>query len=413
MTTLRIFVLLTLTLILLLDGYANAEQGYDSESTTVILTKQKPTYGNTLKNFINVNNAYLNQKYSRLKKRQSPSSNINLTDELLGDNYDFGYFGPITIANQTFNVTYDTGSFDLWVPNISCSLFVCGYHNRFDPSRSSTFQSSTNNFTIVYGLTSNQSVTGSQGQDTVIFGGVTITNQTFGLAANMPSIFASQVEDGILGLAAVNSRGFKVNGVMQSIKEQKQLSKNIIGFHFAREKNNSKDISFMTLGDVNQDAMIGSIGYNAANVSTGHWVIPLKDLKVDGIDLIHSRIPGAAALSDGQQVLWTIPCNTKSIVSLTFDSGSYPIDPSELVVYINQSHSLCLSGIQYSPLNFWLIGDVFLTSVYSVFDFDNYAVGFAESKIMANSHTSNTAINSFQTQNFALIIGITIILLFV
>ncbi|KAF0376315.1 aspartic-type endopeptidase ctsD [Gigaspora margarita] len=365
MTTLRIFVLLTLTLILLLDGYANAEQGYDSESTTVILTKQKPTYGNTLKNFINVNNAYLNQKYSRLKKRQSPSSNINLSDELL--------------------------------------------------------------------------VTGSQGHDTVIFGGVTITNQTFGLAANMPSIFASQVEDGILGLAAVNSRGSKVNGVMQSIKEQKQLSKNIIGFHFAREKNNSKDISFMTLGDVNQDAMIGSIGYNAANVSTGHWVIPLKDLKVDGsslklsfpepaiidtgssiiyglpqiVDLIHSRIPSAAALSDGQQVLWTIPCNTKSIVSLTFDSGSYPIDPSELVVYINQSHSLCLSGIQYSPFNFWLIGDVFLTSVYSVFDFDNYAVGFAESKIMANSHTSNTAINSFQTQNFALIIGITIILLFV
>ncbi|CAG8657067.1 25002_t:CDS:2, partial [Gigaspora rosea] len=379
--------------------------GYDSEPTTVILTKQKPTYDQTIESFIKVNDVYLNQKYSILKKRQSPSSNITLTDELLGYNYDFGYFGPITIGNQTFNVIYDTGSFYLWVPNISCSLLVCGYHNRFDPSRSSTFQLSTNNLTLSYAV--NQTVTGSEGRDTVIFGGVTVTNQTFGLATNMPSQLASSANDGILGLGAVNLRGLKVNGVMQSIKEQKQLSKNIIGFHLARKKNNSNDISFMTLG-----------GYNAANVSnasSGHWTIPLNDLKVDGsslrlpfpepaildtgtllvygtplaVNLIHSRIPGAATISSGEQVFWTIPCNTKSIVSFTFDSGSYPIDPSELVYYINQSHSICFSGIQYSPFNFWLIGDVFLTSVYSVFDFDNYAVGLAESKIMANSPNSN------------------------
>ncbi|RIB00731.1 aspartic peptidase domain-containing protein, partial [Gigaspora rosea] len=154
----------------------------------------------------------------------------------------------------------------------------------------------------------NQTVTGSEGRDTVIFGGVTVTNQTFGLATNMPSQLASSANDGILGLGAVNLRGLKVNGVMQSIKEQKQLSKNIIGFHLARKKNNSNDISFMTLG--------------------GHWTIPLNDLKVDGsslrlpfpepaildtgtllvygtplaVNLIHSRIPGAATISSGEQV---------------------------------------------------------------------------------------------------------------
>ncbi|CAG8551207.1 25203_t:CDS:2 [Dentiscutata erythropus] len=407
MTTLRILVLFIIASILLLGVYINAEQGYDPESMTITLTKRKSTSGKTLENFIKVNNVNINQKYSRLKKRQSSSLNITLTDETILINNDFKYFGPITIGNQSFNVTYDTGSFDLWVPDISCNILICGYHNRFDPSKSSTFQPSNNSFNLSYGLDNSNNVTGYEGQDTVIFGGVTITQQTIGLAKIDPFAF---LEDGILGLAALNLDGFKVNGVMQSIKEQKKLSKNIIGFHLAREKNNSKDISFMNLGGVNQDAFIGSIGYNIANVSLGVWLIQLNDVKVDGssfglpssepaiidtVNLIHSKIPGSVLYQQGQDQAWLIPCNTKSVVSFTFDNGSYSIDPAELVVYINDTSSLCISGIQSNPYNFWLIGDVFLTSVYSVFDFDNYEVGFAVSRIMANSNkTSNTAINS-------------------
>ncbi|CAG8439421.1 2068_t:CDS:2 [Dentiscutata heterogama] len=366
-------VLFTIALILLLNAHnTNAEQYYDPGYMSIILTKKKSAYSQALGDFIKVNKVYIDKKYSILKKRQSPFSTITLTDEEISKN-DVGYFGPITIGNQNFTVTYDTGSLDLWVPDISCNIFACGNHNRFDPSKSSTFQSSKNNFTLSYGLTVNQSVTGYEGQDTVIFGGISITQQNFGLATNEP--FADLEEDGILGLGPLNVAGFKTNGIMQSIKEQKKLSKNMIGFHLGREKNNSKDISFMTLGGVNQDAIIGSIGYNNANISLGVWIISLNDIKVDGnsvgtfspapavidtVNEIHSQIPGAILypLEQGQVIeqIWAIPCNTKSVVSFTFDNGSYSIDPAELI--LNTNESMCVSGIQSNPENFWLVGDL-------------------------------------------------------
>ncbi|CAG8831406.1 2086_t:CDS:2, partial [Racocetra persica] len=189
--------------------------------------------------------------------------------------------------------------------------------------------------------------------------------------------FGDLEEDGVIGLGPLNTLGFKVNGVMQSIKAQEKLSHNIIGFHLAREKNNSNDISFMTLGGIDQNAIVDSIGYNTANVSLGFWLIRLNGIMVDGksivVNLIHTKIPGARLYRQPELgELWVVPCNTKSVISLTFDNGTYSIDPIEFVIKVSQPSQYCVSGIQSNTENYWLIGDVFLTSVYSVFDFDNY-----------------------------------------
>ncbi|CAG8458402.1 27992_t:CDS:2, partial [Racocetra persica] len=397
-------------LLVLLDAYTNAEQNNDPDFMVIGLKKRNVAYSTDIENFMALKKAYIDKKYSKLSKRQSPSSTIMLTDE----GKDAAYFGLISIGNQNFNVTYDTGSLDLWVPDISCPTSICGSHNRFDPSKSSTFQPSKNNFSLPYGIPGdNQTVSGYEGQDTVKLGDISVTQQTVGLAVINP--FQDQIEDGILGLGPVNVEGFKVNGVMQSIKEQHKLSKNIIGFHLAKERKDSRDVSFMTLGGVNQKAVVGSIEYNTANVTLGYWLIALKDVKVDGnslgfrssafsavidtgtsliygvpaiVDLLHANIPGAMFY---QQQFWVVPCGTKSVVSFTFESGSYSIDPSELVVKTNQSDEICISGIQRNTANFWLIGDVFLTNVFSVFDFDNYQVGFAQTTVMYDLNTSGSA----------------------
>ncbi|CAG8757990.1 16930_t:CDS:2 [Cetraspora pellucida] len=398
MKTFRILILFT-TLLVLLNVYTNAKQDDDSGFITILLTKKKFIHSRTLDDYIKIN-TLKNKKFSRLEKRQS--SNITLKDETLADK-DMGYIGPITIGNQNFVVLYDTGSLDLWIPDISCAS-ECGNHNRFDPSKSSTFQIIKENFTLSYGLTGDsQSVVGYKGQDTVIFGGVSITQQTFGLVTHEP--YGDLEEDGVIGLGPLNVAGFKVNGVMQSVQAQKKLSQNIIGFHLAREKNNSNDISFMTLGGVDQNAVVGSIGYNTANVSVGYWLIPLNDIMVDGssigpfqpapaiidtvVSLIHTKIPGARLYRQQNEELWIVPCDTKSVISFTFDSGTYSIDPIEFVISVNQSNRspICVSGIQPNTANYWLLGDVFLSSVYSVFDFDNYRVGFSQTKIILNSNS--------------------------
>merc|ERR1719407_307721 len=50
------------------------------------------------------------------------------------------YYGPITLGGQNFNVIFDTGSSNLWVPGKACGFTKCWFHPRYDESKSKTFQ---------------------------------------------------------------------------------------------------------------------------------------------------------------------------------------------------------------------------------------------------------------------------------
>lgn len=80
---------------------------------------------------------------SKLAKR----AGIPLTDQ----ESDLEWTGSISIGSpaQTFNVDFDTGSADLWVPSSSCSS--CRGHKQYNPSHSSTSQSERGSFSIEYG----------------------------------------------------------------------------------------------------------------------------------------------------------------------------------------------------------------------------------------------------------------------
>ncbi|CAG8747348.1 16534_t:CDS:2, partial [Gigaspora margarita] len=236
-----------------------------------------------------------------------------------------------------------------------------------------------NNFTLSYGLTINQSVTGYEGQDTIIFGGVSVAQQTFGLATNTPF---SDVEDGIIG--------FKVDGVMQSIKTHNKLSQNIIGFHLRREKNVSKDLSFMTLGvwiiplidaKINRKS-VGTVPTAPAIIDTGTTLVYGISSVVDAI---HSQIPDAILYSLQQEQIWLISCDTISVVSFPFDNGLYSIDPAELIM--NTNKSICISGLQSNHA-------IFGSSVYSLFGFDSYQFGFTQTRIITNLNSSSNPSNS-------------------
>ncbi|MBN3287235.1 PKP1 protein, partial [Polyodon spathula] len=73
--------------------------------------------------------------------------------EPMYNDLDIEYYGVISIGTppQSFNVLFDTGSANLWVPSVYCSSYACSNHNKFNPSQSSTYQALNTALSITYG----------------------------------------------------------------------------------------------------------------------------------------------------------------------------------------------------------------------------------------------------------------------
>ncbi|RIB24666.1 aspartic peptidase domain-containing protein [Gigaspora rosea] len=172
------------------------------------------------------------------------------------------------------------------------------------------------------------------------------------------------------------------------------FKKPFFGFHLQRSKDKG-DTGSLTLGGIDHSKFVGSItfskllddasvngkalDFNGKNaiIDTGTTlaVMPLQDA-----EKIHKQIPGATKIN-GQFV---VPCNTKVNIAFTFAGISYNIDPRDLAFQPTGKNNYCASGISAGNIGgntTWLVGDVFLKNVYSVFNIKDLSVGFAPSKI--------------------------------
>jgi hypothetical protein len=120
-----------------------------------------------------------------------------------------------------------------------------------------------------------------------------------------------------------------------------------------------------------------SLQNKEAIIDTGTTIIVAP---ADIVRHVHSEIKGAVfTLQSG----WRIPCSANATdVKIDFELGgkSFAIPIADLVREESQQTGLCYSGMVESDLPFTVMGDVFLKSWYTVFDFGENRVGFAPSK---------------------------------
>lgn len=146
-----------------------------------------------------------------------------------------------------------------------------------------------------------------------------------------------------------------------------------------------------------------------------YWQVPLEDVKVDGVSIngvsssldaivdtgttliilpsdyskaIHAAIPGS---NFNSMHGWRVPCKLreeagdKEIV-FTLGGHDFPMKVADIVreraapKSEDDQEKMCFSGIAEANAPFVILGDTFLRTYYSVYDFDRKAVGLALAK---------------------------------
>ncbi|KYR03123.1 cathepsin D [Tieghemostelium lacteum] len=344
----------------------------------------------------------LEKKYNALLG--GGSTNIPITDF-----EDAQYYGSITIGTpgQPFKVVFDTGSSNLWVPSKQCPITViaCDLHNKYNSGASKTYVANGTEFSIQYG---SGAMSGFVSQDTVTVGDIVVQNQLFAEATAEPGLaFDFAKFDGILGLAFQSISVNDIPPVFYNMMAQGSISDNLFSFWLSKTPgSNGGELSF---GSIDNTKYTGSINYVPLTNET-YWNFKMDDFSLSGQSLGFCGASGCSAIADSGTSLIAGPvdfiqalnsklgaievegeaifpsCSVISSlpdVSVTLNGVVYTLTPQDYVLQITEfGKTSCLSGfmgIQLPPQlgNLFILGDVFISTYYTVFNYDQKAVGFA------------------------------------
>mmetsp|Transcript_24136 Transcript_24136/g.58342 ORF Transcript_24136/g.58342 Transcript_24136/m.58342 type:complete len:365 (+) Transcript_24136:53-1147(+) len=340
-------------------------------------------------------------KAPKTLRQEMRASGLTFHDVQKGDNVpinnymDAQYYGEIQIGTppQKFQVVFDTGSSNLWVPNKKEGGWF-NTHNRYDSSKSSSYKANGTKFAIQYG---SGSLSGFLSEDSVTVGDLTIESQVFAEATNEPGIsFKVAKFDGICGMAWKSISVDGVTPVWYGLLDQSD--EKVFAFYLGSQAKGTK--SEMLIGGTDSAHYTGDFTYTPLTSKT-YWQFKVDSLEVGsvsekninaiadtGTSLMAGPTPvmtainkaiGATKVPFTQE--YTIDCSKiDSLPTVTFqiEGKPFPLAPADYV--INESGQ-CLSGFMgldaLTSRELYILGDVFLRKYYTVFDADQARVGFA------------------------------------
>ncbi|XP_017898717.1 PREDICTED: pregnancy-associated glycoprotein 6 isoform X2 [Capra hircus] len=326
-----------------------------SECMVKIPLRRVKTMRNTISEKNMLNN-FLKEHAYRLSQISFRGS--NLTIHPLGNTKDLVYLGNITIGTppQEFQVIFDTGSSDLWVPSNFCAIEACSLHTRFRHLQSSTFRPTNRTFSITYGC---GTVKGIVVHDTVRIGDLVSTDQPFGLSTAEYG-FRRTPFDGVLGLNYPSISSSGAIPIFDKLKNEGAISEPVFAFY----------LSNIT---IERNVIACSAGCKAV-VDTGAPFIEGPKSQVDNMQkLIGARPRGSK---------YYVPCsavNTLPSIIFTINSINYTVPGGAYI--IKNPRGRCYTTFkenQWSPsTEIWILGDVFLRLYFSVFDRGHDRIGLA------------------------------------
>ncbi|KAF5369897.1 hypothetical protein D9758_001054 [Tetrapyrgos nigripes] len=328
------------------------------------------------------------------------SLDINTAQDLI-------YMANITVGGNSYVVQLDTGSSDLWIQGPSFPL----------PNGSPTAIAHN----VTYGI---GWAYGNVSYAEVEFAGISVKKQGFLDVSSAQNPALGYGANGILGLgftslstvdALVNSTGFDTGrSLLYNLFEDNPSEPNFIAFALQRTKEDNQDdvegsfsvgeyepayasvadtpaiptwpekspkrwsviVEALLIGDktITPTTIVPDVPSNRAvavlDTGTSYSYAP-KDI----CDAIYSGISGASF--DPLTGQWTVPCNVEVDIAIQIGGRVFPLHPLDVAPKSVGSDSVCVgsfvaqsfsSGNQFD----WLVGDNFLRSVYSIYDFGDF-----------------------------------------
>jgi hypothetical protein len=317
---------------------------------------------------------------------------------------DAQYYGPITVGTppQSFNVIFDTGSSNLWVPSQSCKN--CGLKPKYKSSQSSTYHANGTKFHIQYG---SGPVDGFLSQDSVGWGGMTVRSQLFAEITDVSGLgmaFLIGQFAGILGMGFQSISVDNVPTVFQGLLAQRLIDQPIFSFYLSSTSGQDGEL---LLGGINNDHFTGPMTW-VPLVSETYWEVTLDSLQMGGRVVSSAKF---AVLDTGTSILAGPSAEVKKIAA-SVGAQPFPLNPQEFTIdcskipslpmltvvlggrafnltgqdyVVNAGQGVCLFGMlgidipaPRGPL--WIMGDIFLRKYYVAFDWGQERVGIATAK---------------------------------
>ncbi|KAJ7456888.1 acid protease [Mycena latifolia] len=336
-----------------------------------------------------------NDVKARMERREEKRQAEPLTDE----EDDEEWAGTISIGTpaQKFLIDFDTGSSDLWVPSSSCTSSTCKSKSKFKAASSSTAVKKSGSFSIEYG--DGSTVSGPVYTDTVTVAGVKATQQFFSPVTTLSSSFSGDPIDGILGLAFPAISNLNENPFFNTANTDGTVDANQFSFFLASSG------SELFLGGSDDAKFSGELEFQDVDSSTGFWQITGAKAKVgsttavSGFDTIidsgttimygppaavkklYAKVAGSAVF-DSTNGYYSFPCDSPPEIAFNWGGSDWTISAANINLGTTEDgSSQCVGALAGQDIglgdNVWLLGDSFMKNVYTVFDFDQEAVGFA------------------------------------
>lgn len=327
--------------------------------------------------------------------------------ESIKDYANAQYFGTITLGSppQSFEVIFDTGSSNLWIPKVGCTHCgnpFFGKKHKYDHGKSSSYQEDNADFNIVYG---SGAVSGFFSVDDVtVADDLVIAGQRFAEvqdAGGLGLAYSLGKFDGILGLGFTSISIDNTITVFENAMKQNVVDQPMFAFYLGDNADGE-----LTFGGYDASKFEGSLETIPLESAT-YWEIALDSVSAgdyksapnadgsvttgivdSGTSLLVgpkaevtklAKAVGAKANFMGQ---YTIDCNlVDSLPDIVFEIAgkSYAVPGKSAVL---QAQSMCVfavAGMDFpKPGPQWILGDVFMREYYTVFNYLDKTVSLAK-----------------------------------